>query len=69
MSGLLQGRPRHQRGSALPHRALWQGFKSLSEQQVGRDKLCVHPKLLQLLTQDTNTFSPYSAKTSQQESS
>lgn len=33
----------------------------LREQQMGRDKLFVHPKLLQLLTQDTNSFSPYSA--------
>ncbi len=31
----------------------------LREQQMGRDKLFVHPKLLQLLTQDANTFGPY----------
>lgn len=30
------------------------------EQQMGRDKLFVHPKLLRLLTQETNTFTPYS---------
>ena len=32
----------------------------LREQQAGRDKLFVHSKLLQLLSQDANTFSPCS---------
>jgi Fic family protein len=31
----------------------------LREQTVGREKLFVHPKLLTLLTQDTNTVEPY----------
>jgi Fic family protein len=35
----------------------------LREQQTGRDKFFVHPKLLQLLTQDANTFEPYSDQT------
>ncbi|NLF69265.1 MAG: Fic family protein [Candidatus Anammoximicrobium sp.] len=33
----------------------------LREQTVGREKLFVHPKLLTLLTQDTNTVEPYPA--------
>lgn len=33
----------------------------LREQQAGRDKLFVHPKLLNLLSQDGNYFHPYSA--------
>ena len=31
----------------------------LEEKSVGRDKLFVHPKLLQLLTQDSNQFTSY----------
>jgi len=31
----------------------------LEEKAIGRDKLFVHPKLLQLLTQDSNNFVPY----------
>lgn len=31
----------------------------LEEHQVGREKLFVHPKLLQLLTRDSNEFEPY----------
>lgn len=37
----------------------------LQEQQVGRDKFFVHPKLLQLLTQDANTFDLYADQTNQ----
>lgn len=37
----------------------------LREQQMGRDKLFVHPKLLRLLTQETNTFTPYSEQANQ----
>jgi len=33
----------------------------LEEIKAGREKLFVHPKLLRLLTQDTNEFTPYSA--------
>jgi len=33
----------------------------LYEIQVGKEKLFVHPKLIQLLTQDNNDFKPYSA--------
>ena len=35
------------------------GIGVLREQPVGREKLFIHPKLMQLLTQDGNTFSPY----------
>jgi Fic family protein len=31
----------------------------LREQTLGREKLFVHPKLLTLLTHDTNTVEPY----------
>jgi hypothetical protein len=31
----------------------------LHEEAVGRDKLFVHGKLLQLLTRDSNEFEPY----------
>jgi Fic family protein len=31
----------------------------LSETQVGKDKLFIHPKLMQLLTRDSNAFTPY----------
>ncbi len=37
----------------------------LQEQQMGRDKFFVHPKLLRLLTQDTNTFDLYPDQTNQ----
>ena len=37
------------------------GLALLREQPVGREKLFIHPKLMQLLTQDGNTFSPYAA--------
>lgn len=33
----------------------------LREQVAGREKLFIHPKLMQLLTQDGNSFSPYVA--------
>ncbi|MCX7098852.1 MAG: Fic family protein [Methylococcales bacterium] len=33
----------------------------LSEKKVGKEKLFVHPKLIQLLTQDDNNFVPYAA--------
>lgn len=32
----------------------------LEERAVGREKLFIHPKLLQLLTRDDNRFIPYS---------
>ena len=32
----------------------------LYEKQAGKEKLFVHPKLIQLLTQDSNDFIPYS---------
>jgi hypothetical protein len=31
----------------------------LEEKAIGREKLFVHPKLLQLLTRDSNRFGPY----------
>lgn len=31
----------------------------LTENQIGREKLFIHPKLMQLLTHDGNTFTPY----------
>lgn len=31
----------------------------LTENQIGREKLFVHPKLMQLLTREENTFTPY----------
>ncbi len=31
----------------------------LSESQVGKEKLFIHPKLMQLLTRDSNAFTPY----------
>lgn len=31
----------------------------LTENQIGREKLFVHPKLMQLLTHEDNTFAPY----------
>jgi hypothetical protein len=31
----------------------------LEEKPVGREKLFIHPKLLQLLTRDANEFTPY----------
>jgi Fic family protein len=33
----------------------------LYEVQAGKEKLFVHPKLIQLLTQDNNKFIPYTA--------
>ncbi|HEX5886654.1 MAG TPA: Fic/DOC family N-terminal domain-containing protein [Pyrinomonadaceae bacterium] len=32
----------------------------LEEKVVGREKLFIHPKLMRLLTQERNTFEPYS---------
>jgi Fic family protein len=32
----------------------------LTEVEMGREKLFIHPKLMKLLTQDDNTFAPYS---------
>jgi hypothetical protein len=32
----------------------------LRETQVGKEKLFIHPKLMQLLTRDSNHFTPYS---------
>jgi Fic family protein len=34
----------------------------LQETRAGKEKLFVHPKLIQLLTQDSNKFSPYTAQ-------
>lgn len=34
----------------------------LTEMAVGKEKLFVHPKLMQLLTRDSNEFSPYATK-------
>jgi hypothetical protein len=31
----------------------------LKEQAVGREKLFIHPKLMQLLTQESNSFAKY----------
>jgi len=31
----------------------------LQEVQVGKEKLFIHPKLMQLLTRDSNDFKPY----------
>ena len=31
----------------------------LEEQKLGKEKLFVNPKLMQLLTKDTNSFKPY----------
>lgn len=31
----------------------------LQEAQVGKEKLFIHPKLMQLLTRDNNEFRPY----------
>ena len=31
----------------------------LREQQVGREKLFIHPRLMQLLTRDSNEFADY----------
>jgi Fic family protein len=31
----------------------------LTENQIGREKLFVHPKLMQLLTREENAFTPY----------
>jgi len=31
----------------------------LEEIKVGKEKLFIHPKLMKLLTRDSNTFSPY----------
>lgn len=31
----------------------------LTENQIGREKLFIHPKLMQLLTREGNTFTPY----------
>ena len=36
------------------------GIGVLEERPFGRDKLFVHPKLLGLLTRDSNSFVPYS---------
>lgn len=33
----------------------------LQEKAVGKEKLFLHPKFLQLLTREGNTFAPYSA--------
>ena len=35
------------------------GLGILEEQQSGREKLFIHPKLMRLLTEDTNEFKPY----------
>ena len=36
------------------------GIGVLDEIKVGKEKLFIHPKLMKLLTRDSNTFSPYS---------
>lgn len=33
----------------------------LTEKQMGREKLFIHPKLMHLLTREGNTFTPYSS--------
>ncbi len=38
----------------------------LSEQTFGKEKLFVHPKLMTLLTRDSNVFASYDAKSAGQ---
>ncbi|MEE8058037.1 MAG: hypothetical protein V3T17_09390 [Pseudomonadales bacterium] len=41
------------------------GIGVLVEQQAGRERLFIHPKLMELITQDSNEIHPYSGNRSQ----